>query len=177
MSIFKRQAEQPTSSSVGPTYGSTPPTTSAREPVATRVARGTRVEGEIAGSTELLIEGEVDGTVKVDARVVIGSSGIVRGEVEAEEVLVGGTILGDVRGRGRVEVGASGRLEGDIAAPRVTIAEGAFFKGKVEMTGQRGSEGSSGAAASSAKPGPGKRSENSAEPGSGQKPSRPQGGA
>jgi len=176
MSIFKRDAELPTSST-RPTYGSPPPTASSREPVVTRVARGTRIQGEVAGSTELLIEGEVEGTVKVDSRVVIGSSGVVRGEVEADEVLVGGTILGDVRGRERVEVGASGRLEGDIAAPRVTIAEGAFFKGKVEMTGQRGSQGSSGSAEKAAESGPGKRSEDSAEPGSGQKPSRPQDGA
>lgn len=172
MSIFKRDAELP-SSLAGPTYGSTSSTASSREPVATRVARGTRIQGEISGSTELLIEGEVEGIVKVDSRVVIGSGGVVRGEVEANQVLVGGTILGDVRGRERVEVGASGRLEGDIAAPRVTIAEGAFFKGKVEMIGQSGSRGSAGSTARSTEPAPEKRSEDSAEPGSGHKPSRP----
>lgn len=171
MAIFKRDAELPSSSS-GPSYGSSTSSTSHREPMTTRVAKGTRIGGEINGSTELLIEGEVEGTVKVDSRVVIGSTGVVRGEVEAEEVSVGGTILGNVRGRERVEVGASGRLEGDIAAPRVTISEGAFFKGKVEMTGQSGSKGATGAAAKTAETGKGKRSEDSAEPGSGQKPSR-----
>lgn len=176
MAIFKRDTELPTSSA-GPAYGSSAPTTANRESAATRVARGTRIDGKVSGSTELLIEGEVDGTVKVDSRVVIGSSGVVRGEVEAGEVLVGGAIFGDVRGHERVEVGASGRLEGDISAPRVTIAEGAFFKGKVEMTGQRGSQGASGSAGKASSSGSAKGSEDSAEPGSGQKPSRPSGGA
>jgi len=121
----------------------------------TRIAEGTRIEGEITGSTELLVEGEVTGTLRIEARAVVGSSGVVRGEIEARSVMVAGEVYGDVRGRERVEVGASGRIEGDISAPRVTIAEGAFFKGKVEMG--EGSRGSArhGGADSQDKPKPG----------------------
>ncbi|MGD2115577.1 MAG: polymer-forming cytoskeletal protein [Acidobacteriota bacterium] len=104
----------------------------------TRISAGTKITGEISGDTELVVEGEVEGTLRVDARIVVGSSGAVRGEIEARSVLIAGEVFGDVRGGDRVEVGASGRLEGDISAPRVTIAEGAFFKGKVEMTGEAG---------------------------------------
>ncbi len=100
-----------------------------------RIAEGTRISGQVSGSTELVIEGEIEGKIDVDSRVVIGGSGTVRGEIKARSVLAAGKVFGNVRGHERVEVGASGSLEGDISAPRVTIAEGAFFKGKVEMSG------------------------------------------
>lgn len=136
MSFFRRDDEpaaapQPARRTATPTTPSTP----ADQPI-TRIASGTRVTGEISGSTELLIEGEVDGRIRLDGRAVIGQGGGVKGEIDARSVLVAGRVEGPVRGSERVEVGASGRLEGDIAAPRVTIAEGAFFKGKVEMGGR-----------------------------------------
>ena len=74
--------------------------------------------------------------MRLDGRVVVGEKGGVKGEIDGRSVLVAGRVEGPVRGSERVEVGGTGRLEGDISAPRVTIAEGAFFKGKVEMGGQ-----------------------------------------
>jgi hypothetical protein len=76
----------------------------------------------------------VQGRIRLDGRAVVGPAGIVRGLISARAVVVAGTVEGDVRGSERVEVAASAKLLGDIAAPRVTIAEGAFFKGKVEMS-------------------------------------------
>lgn len=134
MSLFKREPE-PSTPTASPESAPAPPSTARRESPVTRVAQGTKIGGEISGATELVIEGQVEGTLRIDARVVVGSTGVVRGEIEARSVLVAGEVSGDVRGKERVEVGASGRLEGDISAPRVTIAEGAFFKGQVEMTG------------------------------------------
>lgn len=134
MSLFKKESE-PSTPTAGPERAPASPSPARRESAVTRVAQGTKIGGEISGATELVIEGQVEGTLRIDARVVVGSSGVVRGEIEARSVLVAGEVSGDVRGRERVEVGASGRLEGDISAPRVTIAEGAFFKGQVEMTG------------------------------------------
>ncbi len=74
----------------------------------------------------------------VDGMVVIGEGGRVRGGVTAGSVLVKGKIEGDVRAGERAEVAPSGTAEGDIEAPRVVIAEGAFFKGNVKMSGDRG---------------------------------------
>lgn len=136
MSLFRREAEDPQ-----PAYpyrqgaAGAAPAAAPRDRAVTRIAEGTRVRGEITGATELLVEGEVEGEIRLDARAVVGPAGRVRGQVAARSVLVAGTVEGDVRGAERVEVGASGKLEGDIVAPRVTIAEGAFFKGKVEMSG------------------------------------------
>jgi cytoskeletal protein CcmA (bactofilin family) len=104
----------------------------------THIAPGTRVEGTLSGATELLIDGEVVGEVRVQAPVTIGTDGVVQGPVSANTVRVGGRVAGNVQATERVEVSPSGSLEGDIAAPRVVIAEGAFFKGHVEMRTDRG---------------------------------------
>jgi cytoskeletal protein CcmA (bactofilin family) len=105
----------------------------------THIAQGTRVEGKILGATELFVEGEVEGEIHVQAAVVVGADGVVKGPVTANTVRVGGRVEGTVQATERVEVAPSGNLEGDIAAPRVIIAEGAFFKGRVEMrSGDKG---------------------------------------
>lgn len=114
------------------------PASGSRERPLTRIAEGTQVTGEVSGSTELVVEGTLEGKVNLDNRVAVGASGEIRGEISARSVLVAGRVVGDVTGAERVEVGSSGKLEGDITAPRVTIAEGAFFKGQVEMSGSGG---------------------------------------
>jgi cytoskeletal protein CcmA (bactofilin family) len=103
----------------------------------THIAPGTRIQGEVSGPTELLIEGEIQGEVRVDAPVIIGAEGVVQGPITAHVVRVGGRVFGNVFATERVEVAPSGTLEGDIQSPRITIAEGAFFKGRVEMKGDR----------------------------------------
>lgn len=108
---------------------------------ATYIAAGSKVTGEITGSSEVLVDGLFEGRLNLDSNVVVGREGRVTGEITARAVRVEGKVVGDVRGHERVEVMASGTLEGDIAATRVVIAEGAFFKGKVEMTSQQGSTG------------------------------------
>lgn len=147
MSLFRRQADDPPAASTYRQPGATPSQSQGpRERAVTRIAEGTRITGEITGSTELLVDGEVEGEIRLDARAVVGPSGTVRGQVSARSVLVAGKLEGDVRGSERVEVGGSGNLQGNIAAPRVTIAEGAFFKGKVVMSAGAGrSAGRSGA--------------------------------
>ncbi|MCP3957727.1 MAG: polymer-forming cytoskeletal protein [bacterium] len=101
---------------------------------ATHIASGSKVVGEISGTADLVIDGVVEGEIDLESRVVVGSGGRVEGMILARSVEVGGQVLGNVQGLERVEVLATGSLEGDVMAPRVVIAEGAFFKGKVEMT-------------------------------------------
>lgn len=109
----------------------------ARNPssASTVIADGVKIKGEISGRAEIVIEGEVEGRLDVQAPVVIGPGGIVRGDVVAKAVRVGGRLVGNVKADERFELEPNGRIEGDVTAPRVVIAEGAFFKGKVEMTG------------------------------------------
>ncbi|HSF42626.1 MAG TPA: polymer-forming cytoskeletal protein [Thermoanaerobaculia bacterium] len=139
MSIFRREngPASPTASSGG---SSESPASASQKRRLTHIAPGTLVQGTVSGPTELLIEGEVQGEIRVDSLVMIGGDGAVEGPISAPVVRVGGRVVGDVRASDRVEVAASGSLEGDISAPRVVIAEGAFFKGRVEMTGEKSRE-------------------------------------
>jgi|CXWL01.1.fsa_nt_gi cytoskeletal protein CcmA (bactofilin family) len=100
---------------------------------ATLLAVDTRFAGTLTGSSELVVEGELEGAIDIEGTVIIAPSGRVRGEVHGRSVQVGGKVWGNVRGRERVELTPSASLEGDIAAPRVVVAEGAYFKGRVEM--------------------------------------------
>ncbi len=141
MSIFRRE---PTSSSASASGGSgeasslsgSSSANAARRRM-THIAPGTRIRGELTGPTELLIEGEVEGEVRVDSVVVVGTEGVVQGPVTAQIVRVSGRVVGNIQASERVEIAPAGSLEGDIAAPRVVIAEGAFFKGRVEMKGNQ----------------------------------------
>jgi cytoskeletal protein CcmA (bactofilin family) len=127
MSIFRREpvGSDPAApaSPAGPPQGRMP----------TRIAPGTRVLGEITGATELVVDGEVEGSIRVETTVTVGPEGRVQGPIAARVVRVGGRVAGDVRGGERVELLPTGSLEGNITAPRMAIGEGAFFKGRVEM--------------------------------------------
>lgn len=136
MSIFGRREN--TGSAPASSGGSTDQPSTASRPQQrriTHVAPGSRIQGQLSGPTELLIEGEVEGEIRVDAVVMVGTEGVVQGPVTAHVVRIGGRVFGNVSASDRVEVAPSGSLEGDVAAPRIIIAEGAFFKGRVEMTG------------------------------------------
>lgn len=130
----------PGGSSDAPSPSAAPSSSSAQRRRITHIAAGSRVEGALTGPTELLIEGEVDGEIRIESTVRIGTEGLVRGPITAQVVHVGGRVVGDVQASDRVEVAHSGGLEGDIAAPRVVIAEGAFFKGRIDMRSDRDRE-------------------------------------
>ena len=100
----------------------------------THVATGSKVVGKVTGDAELVIDGHLDGEVELKSRVVVGEKGTVDGTIRAVSVQLAGKVAGNVEGEERVEVLPSGSLEGDVTAPRVMISDGAFFKGKVEMT-------------------------------------------
>jgi cytoskeletal protein CcmA (bactofilin family) len=134
MSIFRRD-DEPRPQPVGaPT-----PAAGDRRAVAaasTHIAPGAKITGQVNGSSDLIIDGELEGQVQLESHVTVGAEGRVRGDITARTVRIGGRVQGNVHGLEKVEILPTGRLEGDVLAPRVVLAEGAFFKGKVEMTGQ-----------------------------------------
>ncbi len=138
MSIFRRENDPPPEPVVPARPSRPAPQPPAKKKSApsgsTHIATGSKVIGQISGSADLVIDGVVEGEIHLESRVVVGSEGRVEGKILARSVEVGGKVLGNVQGVERVEVLASGSLEGDVLSPRVVIAEGAFFKGKVEMT-------------------------------------------
>ena len=103
------------------------------DPGSTRVSTGTRIVGRIEGEMEVVIDGELEGEVRLVGHLLIGASWAVRGEVVARGVRVAGRVIGDVRGLERIELLAGGSVEGNLTAPRVVVAEGAFLSGRVVM--------------------------------------------
>jgi cytoskeletal protein CcmA (bactofilin family) len=145
MALFRRDSGSSSPASPGGSSDFTPSpsqssSTSAQRRRVTHIAAGSRVEGLLSGPTELLIEGEVHGEIRVESAVMIGTEGVVQGPISAQVVRVGGRVVGDVQAVDRVEVAPSGSLDGDISAPRVVIAEGAFFKGRIDMRSDRDKE-------------------------------------
>ncbi|HKH47880.1 MAG TPA: polymer-forming cytoskeletal protein [Thermoanaerobaculia bacterium] len=146
MALFRRDTGSSSPASPGGSSDSPSPSlsssssSSAQRRRVTHIAAGSKIEGKLSGPTELLIEGEVEGEIRVESAVMVGTEGVVRGPISAQVIRVGGRVVGDVQAADRVEVAPSGSLEGDISAPRVVIAEGAFFKGRIDMRSDRDKE-------------------------------------
>jgi cytoskeletal protein CcmA (bactofilin family) len=106
-------------------------------------AKGLEVKGEIIGSESLYIDGKVMGTVYLPgSRVTVGRNGQVSADICAREVVVLGAVHGKVDASNRVNISSEGSLIGDVITQRVSIAEGAFFKGLVDIhTPGQGSDG------------------------------------
>ncbi len=92
------------------------------------------IDGDLRGEEDLLIEGEVNGTVQLKSNsLTIGAKGKVRADVYAHSVFVEGLMEGDLFGSERVAILKTAEVRGNITAPRVSLEEGARFKGSIEM--------------------------------------------
>lgn len=119
-------------------YGSSPASSvPAPQPMRSDAAvltRGIRIKGELTGKADLVIDGEVDGSIRLnESRLTVGQAGHIRANIEAAEIFVKGQVEGNLRGRERVVLGNSSQVVGDLEAPRVAIEDGAKFNGRVEM--------------------------------------------
>jgi cytoskeletal protein CcmA (bactofilin family) len=92
------------------------------------------VKGEISGGESLLIEGKVEGNITLPGnRVTIGRNGQVSANVSAREIIVLGKVRGNVTATDRVDIRSEGSLTGDVSAARISIEDGAFFKGGIDI--------------------------------------------
>jgi cytoskeletal protein CcmA (bactofilin family) len=108
------------------------------------IGKSVVIKGELNGSEDLTIEGHVEGKIELrDHVLTIGPNGRIKAEVFAKSVIVLGEVSGNVTASEKVDIRDNGSVDGDIISPRVAIAEGAHFRGSVDM--QR-------AAAAAAKP-------------------------
>lgn len=93
-----------------------------------------RIKGEISGEENLLIEGDVSGSVSLKGHdLTIGQKGVVEADLRAKTVKVEGQVTGDIEGEEKVVITQTGRVRGNITAPRVTLEDGAKFKGAIDM--------------------------------------------
>lgn len=100
---------------------------------ASMISRNSRIEGDITGSEDIIIEGSVKGSIKIDGSIVVGASGIIEADVEAENISIQGNIKGNVYARGQLDIQPTGRISGDISARSIDIKEGASFEGRSRM--------------------------------------------
>jgi len=102
---------------------------------ASRINSGLKITGEVFGDSDLVIDGEVHGKVRISSgRVTVGSSGRVQAEIEAREIVVEGTVQGNLKAAESVRLGPAGRVTGSVLTPRIAIDDGARLRGKVETT-------------------------------------------
>lgn len=98
------------------------------------IGKSVVIKGELNGSEDLTIEGQVEGTIQLrDHVLTIGANGKIKAQVFAKSVIVLGEVLGNVTASEKVDIRDNGSVEGDIVSPRVAIAESAHFKGSVDM--------------------------------------------
>jgi len=98
------------------------------------IGQSVQIKGELTGNEDLTIDGLVDGKILLkDHNLTIGANGRITAEVHAKTVVVLGTVHGNITADDKVELAPSGSVEGDIRAPRVAIADGARFKGSIDM--------------------------------------------
>ena len=98
------------------------------------IGKSVVIKGELNGSEDLTIEGHVEGRIELrDHVLTIGPNGKIKAELFAKAVVVLGEVIGNVSASEKVDIRENGSVEGDITSPRVAIAEGAHFRGSVDM--------------------------------------------
>src|SRR5687767_15293721 len=106
------------------------------------IGKSVVIKGELSGSEDLTIEGHVEGRIELRENVLtIGPNGKIRAEVFAKSVIVLGEVSGNVTASEKVDIRDNGSVDGDIISPRVAIAEGAHFRGSVDMQRKAGTQG------------------------------------
>lgn len=148
-----RPDEKPASSNPSPQPAITPPLTPAtgfmketrppepakisepfRTEVAAHIGKSVIVKGELSGSEDLYLDGEVEGTIELrDHTLIVGPNGRIKAHISAREIVLHGKAEGNVTGSERVELKKSCVLVGDIRTQRIVIEDGAFFKGSVDL--------------------------------------------
>ena len=98
------------------------------------VGKGLVISGEITGSESLFIDGKVEGSINLPGnRVTVGRNGQVTSTITAREIVILGKVRGNVAASDRVDIRAEGALTGDVNAARISIEDGAFFKGGIDI--------------------------------------------
>jgi len=98
------------------------------------IGKSVIIKGELSGSEDLTIEGQVDGKIELKQNILtIGPNGRIKAQVIAKAVVVQGEVTGNITASERIDIRDNGSVDGDLAAPRVAIADGAHFRGGIDM--------------------------------------------
>src|SRR5436190_118058 len=97
------------------------------------IARGLKISGELSGDGDLVVEGEIQGSIHMSSSVVIEESARVEANIAAGRLTIRGHASGHLDAKERIEVRAGASVRGEIRAPSVVIEEGAAFSGRIHM--------------------------------------------
>lgn len=136
-----RPAATPAAPAASPSYESTPGRPAAAAASAAipsgeqaTIGKSLFVKGELTGSESLYIDGKVEGSITLPGnRVTVGRNGQVAANISAREVVVLGKVRGNIQASDRVDIRSEGSLTGDVAAARISIEDGAYFKGGIDI--------------------------------------------
>lgn len=102
------------------------------------------IKGELTGEEDLMIQGRVEGTVDLKGNhLTVGKQGVIKANVMAKTITIQGTVEGDIIGEERVSITASSNVQGNVIAARVTLEDGAKFRGSIEMESNKSSNSAS----------------------------------
>ncbi len=99
----------------------------------TVIGNSIMIDGEISGDEDLVIQGTVKGKIAIKESLFVESGGTVEADIETQNVEIAGKVTGNILASDKVELKSDCRVVGDIKAPRILIADGASFKGNVDM--------------------------------------------
>ena len=145
MSIFKQPTNSPEQRTERPPVRlDAPPSTSAAPDGAggtSVIAAGLKIVGDVETAGTLKIEGTVQGSIRGARQVTVGRTGVIQGDIQAEEIVIGGRVVGTVNASDRVEIQANSVIEGDIHTRSIVVFEGGLLNGNVrmDMAGAKGS--------------------------------------
>jgi cytoskeletal protein CcmA (bactofilin family) len=91
------------------------------------------VTGNVSGDEDLTVRGRIEGSIAIGKTLIVEQTGVVRAEVQAGNCVISGVVVGNIAASESVEITKEARMVGDISAPRVIIADGASFRGRVDM--------------------------------------------
>ena len=124
-----------------PVVASSAPRPSQLERDTVNIGKSVVIKGELNGSEDLAIEGQVEGKIELRQNVLtIGANGKIKAAIFAKQVVVFGEVIGNITASEKVDIRDNGSVDGDLTSPRVAIAEGAHFRGSIDMqrAGQKG---------------------------------------
>lgn len=129
--MWNKQQSEPASGPSSPSRSSSP---SSNSQASARIGSSLRIKGQIVGTEDLEIDGKVEGPISLRGHeLTVGPSALLNSEIETGGVIVFGKIVGNLSARGRVDIRKDGSVVGDISAARITIEDGAHFKGRIEI--------------------------------------------
>jgi cytoskeletal protein CcmA (bactofilin family) len=98
------------------------------------IGKSVIIKGDLSGSEDLTIEGQVEGKIELRQNILtIGPNGKIKAAVFAKAVVVQGEVQGNITATERVDIRDAGSVDGDLSAPRIAIADGAHFRGSIDM--------------------------------------------